>query len=365
MPLSLLHSFLFDIFLALIILIFAGLTFIASHREKDDLVFSRYQGKALFIVPCRGRDFTLEENLRAIIQSVGNRYGVVAVVDSEDDEAVPAIKSAGMKYIVASPVCTRCSGKVRAVYSALVAFPGYAVYAIADSDILPATSWAEDLLSPFTMEDTGISTTFPYFFPRGGFWSVVKLVWGFVGLGMMESSVTRFGWGGSLAFRSSLLDGSGKDFFLSYVSDDVALTKLCKSKGYKIRYVRSAAPVINSPDDFSTFMEWANRQTALSIYSTPSVFRFGVIFYGSTVLIEAASVVLSILVFPAFVLLLAPVLITALRNVQRAGRMPVAVFLITLFIPFLYLYNLIRARKMSEIRWRGRTYSLGNEDKPA
>ncbi len=365
MHLSLFYSFLFDILLAFIILVFVGLTFIASHRERDTEVFSSYHGRALFIVPCRGKDFTLEDNLRAIIRSVGNRYDAVAVVDSEDDEALQAIRSAGMKYIVASPVCTRCSGKVKAIYSAVMTFPDYPVYVIADSDILPAASWADDLLSPFTMEDTGISTTFPYFFPRGGFWSLVKLVWGFVGMGMMESRVTRFGWGGSLAFRSSLLDGPGKDFFLSYVSDDVALTKLCKSKGLKIRYVRAASPVINSPDDFSTFMEWANRQTALSIYSTPSVFRFGIIFYCSTVFIETASVVLSLLVFPAFILLLAPMVITAVRNVRRAGRRGVAVFLISLFIPYLYLYNLVRARMMTEIQWRGRTYRLVDEDNTA
>ena len=299
MNLSLLYSIFFDIFVAVIILIFLGLTFIASYRSKNAEVFQKYNGRALFIVPCRGKDFTLEENLKAIAESTGDRYQVVAVVDSEDDEALGAIKSAGIRYIVSSPVCSNCSGKVRAIYSAVMSFPDYPVYVIADSDILPKRSWADDLLSPFTLEDTGLSTTFPYFVPRGGFWSRVKLVWGFVGLGMMESPVTRFGWGGSLAFRSSLLDSDRKDFFLSYVSDDVALTKICKSMGLKIRYVPSAAPYINSPDDFKTFMEWANRQTALSIYSTPSVFRFGVIFYGSTVLIELTSIVLSVLVFPA------------------------------------------------------------------
>lgn len=355
---SLFYNIFFDIFIFALILIFIGLTFIAVFREKKVDMYGTYSGTALAIVPCRGRDYSLLQNLRSIMESAGTRYNVIAVVDSEDDEAVPVIREAGIPFIISQQNCSGCSGKVRAIYSAIERFPDYPVYVIADSDILPPPNWLSDLLDPLSDPEVGISTTFPYFEPVGGFWSRVKLVWGFVGLGMMESSLTRFGWGGSLAFRKDLLDNGGSDFFRSYVSDDVALTKLCKSRGLKISYVAGAAPLVNSPDNFHVFMEWANRQTALSIYATPSVFRYGIIFYLSTIILTVSAITMAIFVYPLFIALITPLIITALRNVHRAGKMKVSVFLISLFIPFLYLYNLIRARRMSEITWRGRTYSL-------
>ena len=36
--------------------------------------------------------------------------------------------------------------------------------------------------------------------------SKFKTAWGFVGVGMMQSDITVFGWGGSLAFRKGLFD---------------------------------------------------------------------------------------------------------------------------------------------------------------
>jgi cellulose synthase/poly-beta-1,6-N-acetylglucosamine synthase-like glycosyltransferase len=355
------HNVFFDIFLSAIILIFAGLTFIASHREPMKTTFGSYEDRALVIVPCKGRDYTLDENLRGIMANLNAKWEAVAVVDSEDDAAVGSIRGSGMDMIISDDSCRKCSGKVRAIASAINHFPDFPVYVIADSDILPDEDWLKLLLAPLSQNSVGISTTFPYFRPAGGFWSFVKLVWGFVGQGMMESRITRFGWGGSLAFRSELLKGRGLDFFRSYVSDDVALTKLCKKAGLEIAYVPEAAPVINSPDDFSTFIEWANRQTALSVYSTPSVFRYGIVFYGATILVFISALILAFSISPFFALLLAPSVITSTRNAKRSRERKTQVFLLSFIIPFIYFYNLIKARSTETIQWRGSSYLLGEE----
>ena len=78
------HNVFFDVFLSAIILIFAGLTFIASHREPVKTTFGSYEDRALVIVPCKGRDYTLDENLRGIMANLNANWGAVAVVDSED-----------------------------------------------------------------------------------------------------------------------------------------------------------------------------------------------------------------------------------------------------------------------------------------
>lgn len=355
------HNIIFDLFVALLALIFLGLTYIATVRSERERYAGTHDSPVLVIVPCRGNDYSLADNLASIKSQDYANYRVLAVVDSEDDEALEAIRKSGMDWILSSDGCRECSGKVRAISTAISANPDFSIYVIADSDILVRPDWLRTLVSPLGSKKYGISTSFPYFNPVGGFWSRVKLVWGFVGMGMMESRLTRFGWGGSLAFRKELLDGKRMDFFRSYVSDDVALTKLCKEEGMKISYVKEAMPLINSPDDFSTFMEWANRQTALSIYSTRNVLYYGLTFYGATILLFISAIFLTAFVDLFFAVFLIPAFINGARASARAGRMRVSAFLISLLVPFIYFYNLVKASRMETISWRGRDYSLNQQ----
>lgn len=358
MFLSLFHNIPFDLFIALLVLIFAGLTYIASVRNSVEVYEKYVSPSVLVVVPCRGMDYSLGNNLKNLkAQNYGN-FRILAVVDSENDGAVKSIQSAGLEMMISTDACTNCSGKVRAIASAFSANHDYDIYVIADSDILTGPDWLVNLVSPLKHDRYGLSTTFPYFEPKGGFWSKVKLVWGFVGMGMMESKLTRFGWGGSLAFRKELLSGENLDFFRGYVSDDVALTKICKRMNLQIAYVREAMPLINSPDDFKTFIEWANRQTALSIYSTRNVLSYGLIFYGATILLFTSSILLGILASPYFLVLMFPTIVNSVRAVRRAGKLPVWTFMISFLIPFLYFYNLLKAARMKTISWRGREYSL-------
>ncbi|MHB1708420.1 MAG: glycosyltransferase family 2 protein [Thermoplasmataceae archaeon] len=347
-------------YIALLSLIFIGLTLISvGSQKRTTSVLGDFTPKTLVIVPCRGNDFSLKENLLSLKHQDYGNYEIVAVVDSNNDPAVPVLKEVGINTIISGFECNGCSGKVKAIATALTTFDSFDVYVIADSDILAGKNWLKDLVSPLGDDNYGLSTTFPYFRPVGGFWSRVKLVWGFVGLGMMESEVTRFGWGGSLAFRKDLVAGGKKmSFFASSVSDDIALTKLSNAAGKRIFYSRTAQPVINSPDDFRTFNEWANRQTALSESSSPKVFRYGILFFGSTDLLLLSAILLSVFISPFFVLFLLPSVITAFKNSRRSRESRLFVFLLSFFIPFFYMYNLLAGRKMKTISWRGREYDL-------
>lgn len=335
-----------------------GLVLIAVSGRNDRDATDEVDLKTLVIVPCRGVDYSLGKNLQSIMHQDYKNFKVIAVVDTLDDPAVRYIIEAGMDYITADSDCNRCSGKVRAISTALKKFTDYDIYVIADSDITVEKTWLRLLVSPFADDYVGISTTFPYFLPVGGFWSRVKLVWGFVGLGMMESRLTRFGWGGSLAFRNSIISGENIDFFTSFISDDIALTKLCKKEGKKIAYVAGARPIINSPDNFGTFMEWANRQTVLSVYATRNVLYYGLLIYSATIAVFVLSVALSVTINPVFLVFLIPTIINVAKALRRAGRYYFSTLFISLILPFLYMYNLLHAVKSGSISWRGRRYEL-------
>ena len=128
----------------------------------------------------------------------------------------------------------------------------------------------------------------------------------------------RFGWGGSLAFRKELINDSSMKYFSSKVSDDTALTKICKDSGYNIEYVAGAQPIINSPDDFKTFHEWSVRQTALSIASDSRILYLGIAVY----LTQIWVFIMAFILIPFFSLYSLIFLIpTLLGEIRMNGRL--------------------------------------------
>jgi cellulose synthase/poly-beta-1,6-N-acetylglucosamine synthase-like glycosyltransferase len=345
-------------FLVILLLIFVGLMVISFRPSYKDQVFDDFRENVLVILPCKGKDVTLYENIASLLKQDYPNYRVLAVIDSLSDPAMQAIRDQKIDYIVSRTECQNCSGKVRAIASAIEKFPDVAVYVVADSDVTFPKQWLTNLVRPLGSPRIGVSTTFPHFEPTGGIWSKVKSVWGLVGIGLMQSRLTRFVWGGSMAFRRDLLDPEDIEYFKKHISDDVAIMRIARKKGLDICYVESAAPMINSPDDYRTFREWSNRQTALSISASRSILRYGVLFYSSEILLLIGGIVFSVVFTPVFLFLLFPYLLFAYRNVQNHHKGGLYVFLIALIIPFISMSNLIKAAGMDVIQWRGSEYDL-------
>ncbi len=333
-------------------------TAISLQSYKPEKVRKGYRPRALVMVPCKGIDLTLNQNLRSLKNQRYRNYDLVAIVDSEDDSAIPDIKKAGIRMLLSSDKFKEGSGKVNALATAINRYGSYDVYVVADSDILAGSDWLGSLIAPLANRKTGLSTTFPYFKPIDGFWSKVKMVWGLVGQGMMESKMLRFGWGGSMAFRKDLLDKKSFDFFKCSLSDDISITKIARRKGMELAYVKEAQPTVNCADTFATFTEWANRQTALSIRGNGNVFRLGVLSYGLSIMLFFSAVVLS-LFYSYFALpLFIPIIAGLIKNHRRLKESHPVALLIQLIMPFIFISNLLRARSMASIEWRGKKYSL-------
>ncbi|MHB1830621.1 MAG: glycosyltransferase family 2 protein [Candidatus Micrarchaeaceae archaeon] len=358
----------FSLFIYFISLVFFGMLLIDmipfAKKRKVQWKDSGYHPKALVIVPCRGLDLTLKENLKSIASQDYSSYKVVAVVDAKDDPAIGCIMKSNIDYIISKYRPGPSSGKVLAILSALKKFPHYDAYVIADSDILVGKRWLHELLSPLGCRDIGISTTFPRFMPSRGFWSRVKSVWGLAGEGLMENRMTRFAWGGSLAFRNDLIRRDtvkllkGSKYSLS---DDISLTKAALARGLDIAYVRSAQPRVNSADSFSAFFEWSNRQTAFSILGYPGNLYYGIAFYSAEIILLASGVILSYAVSPVFLILLIHLVKSEIKTYMRSRSLDPEIAAIVLFMPFMYLINLVLASRTRRIVWRGRSYELNSD----
>ena len=109
-------------------------------------------------------------------------------------------------------------------------------------------------------------------------------------------------------------------------------------------------------------MEWANRQTALSIAASPAVYRYGLMYYSMEILLMISAITLSGFVSVLFLLLLIPEVVKIIKvapDLKKSGwRIP----LLEIILPFFYEYNLIKAHRMEEITWRGNSYMLQKQN---
>lgn len=353
-------------YVAFIALVFVGMALIdiapylrgRKHRERRRRVFAP---RTLVIVPCRGVDLALGENLERIARQDYPNYDAVAVVDKEDDPAADYARKAGLKLLVSGYRKGRSSGKVRAITAALERFGGYDAYAIADSDVTVTREWLRGLVAPLSDSGIGISTSYPRFVPRGGLWSKVKFVWGFVGEGLMENEGTRFGWGGSLAFRKGFADSrlirmmEGSKYS---VSDDICMTKHAKALGLRIAYAKEVQPEVASDDGMREFAEWSTRQTALALLGYRSNLYYGIAFYSAEVLLFISGIAMSLLVSPLSAVLLLHFMKSEAKTYARARTADPAIGAIVLLMPFMYLANLAAASNARYITWRGRRYAV-------
>ncbi|MDE1865538.1 MAG: glycosyltransferase family 2 protein [Candidatus Micrarchaeota archaeon] len=351
----LLTSYLVFISLVWAVLSMGGL--LGMPRKEFQAKKPRNRPRILLMVPCKGTDIDLERNLRnAIGQDYGN-YRAVAILESKRDPAFKAIKKSGISYMISDPKYKNCSGKVRNLASAIRRFKSCEAYCILDSDVDAWPSWLSSLVAALGEKD-GISTAFPTFNPIGGFWSKAKHVWGFVGFGLMENKRTRFGWGGSLLFRKELMENGGFERFSTSISDDIALTSLCKERGLGIAYAPAARPVVDCRESAASFIEWSNRQTAFSVLGNRANLYVGLAYYTAGALLLASAIALSIWYSPIAAILFLPFLLFVAKSYQRSGGHDPITLPICFILVFIYFYNMVNSVFLREVNWRGRRYAL-------
>lgn len=356
-----------SLYLSFLALIWIGLITINLSKRSNTIVIkgSKALPRVLVIMPCKGRDIMLQSGINSIKkQDYLGHYEIVAVADSPSDPSINDIKRTGIRYIIRRKMNTGGSNKVMALSTALQEFKNYDIYVVADSDIRCRPDWLRLLVEPLKDRRIGVSTAYPYFKPvRGsGFWAKVKMAWGFVGNGLMESDRTKFAWGGSMAFRKDLLDKKSLSKFRNSISDDISITKMVKGKGLGIYYLNKRVIEVPSNDDFKKFSEWATRQTALSIRGYKSNFSYGLTFYSANLLLMVSGTILTIFFNVLCIFFLVPFAIRIAKTYRRAepGDRTVSLGFVCLFMDLIYISNLMVARFKKEIAWRGITYKLAS-----
>jgi len=339
-------------------------------------------------MPCKGEEFNLASNIQAVLDQEYDEYQVLIVVDDREDPSFAIAKSVLEKHpkskstriLISKP--TSASGKVSALMTALEATSGQTdVYAFVDSDSYTSRNWLRDLVDGLADDEIGATTGFRWYIPsRGGVWSHVEAAWNASGTNLLFDERYNFTWGGSMALRAETL----KKVDISHVwstalSDDMTLNRALKEHGYRIVFLPQCTVASYNKASLSQFLEWATRQTAITRVFNHRLWRYAVLAYGFfdvTLLLGILSAGIGVAWNRAFllpaILLLMPLLLGALRSIQRcrtfARAMPQLSKEIgstclpdaaaSFIVQWIMTYCIIRSVQMHEIEWRGRTYTL-------
>ncbi len=348
--------------------------------------------RTLALVPCRGVDPGLEENLDAVLSQEYPEYRVVFCVDRPDDPAVAAIERVRARHatdaeLVIAADAPGLGGKAAALLGGLrTRTLDDEVVVFLDSDIRPPPGMLRSLVQPLAHPAIGATTGYRWYVPvAGGLWSAVRSAWNAAGLNIFFSERYNFLWGGAWAIRRENLDPLDlPSLWRGTLSEDLAVTAAIKSRGLRIEFVPQAVAPTFEDCDRRTCREWTDRQTAMVALWGRHIRDFAAITYGlfdGALLLGLACVALAVLFDTRFllpaVLFLADVPATVVKGAYRRDsvflasphlsvpwRVPAMRWaLANLIVPWLIAGNLVRTRRVDTIDWRGKRYRVGEDSR--
>ena len=221
---------------------------------------------ASVIVPVKGQDHGLRENLAALAKLDYPAYELIVVARSAAD-IPPGVLPCRARVVLAHGADPHTGEKIQNLAAAIrTASPRTSIFAFADSDVRVSPRWLRALAAPLSEPGVGASTGYRWFAPEpASFWSLARGVWDAVTFGTLGPGDNRFAWGGSMAIRKqTFYDVSVLDFWKRAVSDDFKLTAAVHAAGLRIAFAPGAlAPSFDRISPRPLF-SWMRRQLTLT-----------------------------------------------------------------------------------------------------
>ncbi|QXP85811.1 glycosyltransferase [Methylococcus sp. Mc7] len=234
------------------------------HREP-------FEPKATVIVPCKGSEPGLEDNIRAFLNQEYRDYSLLFVTESGSDAAYAIIKriisqhSRPARMIVAG-LAKECGQKAHNLCAAVQSVEQDAeVLVFADSDAHPRSSWLAELCAPLSDPAVGATTGFRWYIPiASNFWSILLSSWNAQGLVMLHER-SLFAWGGSMAVRTEDFRRLGIErIWRTALSDDLSLSKAIRGSGLKITFVPQCLVATYADLNMRQVLEFTTRQISIT-----------------------------------------------------------------------------------------------------
>jgi cellulose synthase/poly-beta-1,6-N-acetylglucosamine synthase-like glycosyltransferase len=356
---------------------------------------TRYQPKAVVIVPCRGLEHDFEENMRAMLAQEYRDYEVVFVTESENDPAHEALsrllkQSRRAAWMVVAGEAKNQGQKVHNLCAAIDTLNSIdrrvEVLVFADSDARPTRNWLADLVAPLGDKRIGATTGYRWYVPAmdrrnpaRSFASILLSVWNASALALLGER-SGFAWGGSTAIRRETFEKLGvKSRWQGAVSDDYALTAAIHSNKQRIKFVPQCLVASHPEITTKGLLEFTTRQMRITRVYSPRVWKltcvtqglYNLTFWGGLAWMVVSGLIGNTSRTLAF--LLANIfLLGAITGATRAGvaarllkggpgsspKPWWAYFSLGPVVSLVYLYNVVASARNTRIVWRDIGYDL-------
>lgn len=348
----------------------------------------RFTPFASVIVPCRGAESGLKENLEALFAQNYPNHEVIFVTGGEADGSVPVIRGFLDRPHTKLVFAGEAKGESQKVRNLRIAVEAVAseseVFVFVDSDARPSEMWLRSLVAALADESVGVATGYRWFISKkGNFASELRASWNAsIASRLGENSKKNFVWGGSAAILRKRFEEFGiADRWKGALSDDYQMMRAVREAGRLIEFVPAA--MCASVDDctFWEMLEFTTRQMKITrvyaghlwIAGLVGAFLFNLVMLTSAAMllmgpdvgrwtaIVALSLVWGCSVGKAYVRLRAVSLaMPAFRGDLERQTLPQVTLWI--FSPAVFLYNCVAALVSREIVWRGIRYRLTSSD---
>ena len=248
-----------------------------GERKRAAYVARRLAGQpkdlppATVIVPVKGSDEGLRENLEALAALDYPDYELIVTAHSAGD--IPSgVLPARVKVVRAHGTDPGGAEKIQNLMAAVRAARKHSrVLAFADSDGRVSRGWLRALVAPLAEPGVGASTGYRWFLPDPpDFWSLLRGVWDAVAAGTLGPGDCRFAWGGAMAIRKEVFfEVRVPDFWQGALSDDYALSRAVHAAGLRIAWAPGALTPCREHITGGRFFGWIHRQLAITRVYAP------------------------------------------------------------------------------------------------
>ncbi len=226
----------------------------------------RRQPPATVIVPVKGEDEGLRENLAALAALDYPDYELIVVARAAGD--IPGgVLPARVKVVLAHGRDSGTGEKVQNLAAAVrAARKRSEVYAFADSDGRVTPRWLRALVAPLDEPGVGAATGYRWFTPvPPTFWSLLRGVWDAAVLGRLGPGDNPLAWGGAMAMRRDVFfDAQVLDYWKNTISDDYSLAAAVHDAGLTVAYAPGALTPCYEHIGARGMFRWMRRQLVIT-----------------------------------------------------------------------------------------------------
>lgn len=350
---------------------------------------SNFTPFASVIVPCRGREPGLEENLEALFSQEYPNYEVVFVTGDERDGSVPVIRGflerGNARLVFAGEA--RCeSQKVTNLRAAVAAVAEESeAFVFVDSDARPSERWLRSLVAELADADIGASTGYRWFISKKrNFASELRACWNAsVASRLGEDADRNFVWGGSAAMlRKRFEELDIADRWKGALSDDYQMMRAVRDAGHGVAFVPGAMCASVGDCTLREMVEFTTRQMKITRIYAPHLWISGLVgaalfnlvilsglvmlfvgpWFSASIATAALALVWGCSVGKAFIRLRA-VMLTMPDFADELRKQMLPQTTLWVLSPAVFLFNCVAALFSREIMWRGIRYRVSSPER--